>query len=125
MEHFFSDREIFADLVTRYYTDLDPHAVWVAESGRRVLGYLTGCMDSRLYWRATCLRVIPPAILRAIPRGTFFQTETRRLLRGGFRRPVDFARYPAHLGLSLRFWLAFGPAVRQDAQTAHPGRHFP
>ena len=109
VERFFRDRELFADLVTRYYTDLDPRAVWVAEINGRARGYLTGCLDTRRYWRAMLLRIAPAALLGALAHGTFLQAETRRLfrkglrtlLRGGFRRPVDLARYPAHLHINL------------------------
>jgi GNAT superfamily N-acetyltransferase len=40
------DRESFADLITRYYTDQEPESIFVAEGDGNVLGYLTGCVDS-------------------------------------------------------------------------------
>ena len=40
------DRESFADLITRYYTDREPESILVAARGREVVGYLTGCVDS-------------------------------------------------------------------------------
>src|SRR5262245_4028051 len=40
------DRESFADLITRYYTDREPESIFVAERDGDVLGYLTGCVDS-------------------------------------------------------------------------------
>lgn len=109
VEQFFRDREVFADLVTRYYTDQEPGSAWVAESGGRVAGYLTGCLDTRRYWRAVRLRIVPAALARALARGTFLHRETGRLfvkgvrafLRGDLRRPVDLARYPAHLHINI------------------------
>ena len=47
VEGFFRDREVFADLLTRYYTDWEPQSLWVAEAEGRVIGYLTGCLDTR------------------------------------------------------------------------------
>lgn len=43
----FSDRELFADYLTRYYTDWEPEHIFVAEDEGRVIGYLLGCA----YWR--------------------------------------------------------------------------
>lgn len=109
VERFFRDREVFADLVIRYYTDEEPGSTWVAESGGQVAGYLTGCLDTRRYWRAVRLRIIPAALARALARGTFLHRETGRLflkgvrafLRGDLRRRVDLARYPAHLHINI------------------------
>jgi GNAT superfamily N-acetyltransferase len=43
VEPLFSDRELFADFLTRYYTDFEPESILVVEDGGRVVGYLTGC----------------------------------------------------------------------------------
>jgi len=39
----FSDREVFADFLTRYYTDIEPESSWVGEKNGQVVGYLLGC----------------------------------------------------------------------------------
>jgi hypothetical protein len=44
----FSDRELFADYLTRYYTDSEPEAAFVVEKDGIVRGYLLG---SRCPWR--------------------------------------------------------------------------
>jgi ribosomal protein S18 acetylase RimI-like enzyme len=63
------DRESFADLITRYYTEREPESILVAARGREVVGYLTGCVDSERA-RGAAVR------------------EIRRLLRSGaWRRP--------------------------------------
>ena len=41
VEGFFRDRELVADLVTRYYTDFEPESCWVAE----VAGAMSACSD--------------------------------------------------------------------------------
>lgn len=105
VEHFFRDREIFADLVTRYYTDEEPGTVWVAESGGRIVGYLTGCLDTRRYRRALRFRIIPAAAVRALARGTLLHPESWKLigkiLREKSWHSTDLTRYPAHFHIDI------------------------
>lgn len=109
VENFFHDRELVADLVTRYYTDFEPQSSWVAEAGGRVVGYLTGCLDSRRQVRTMLWRIGPAAILHAILRGTLWRRETWRLLRamvrtwrsGGTRRGGVVDSYLAHVHVNL------------------------
>ena len=39
----FTDRDLFADYLTRYYTDIEPETCWVGEKNGVVVGYLLGC----------------------------------------------------------------------------------
>lgn len=41
----FSDRELFADYLTRYYTDIEPQTSWVGEKDGVVVAYLLCCAD--------------------------------------------------------------------------------
>ena len=75
VERFFSDRELFADALTRYYTDHEPRSLWVAEQAGHVVGYLTGCLDSRRYWRIMAWRVMPFACFTVLVRVTFLQPQ--------------------------------------------------
>ena len=110
VERFFRDRAAAADLLTSYYTDCEPQSAWVAESNGQMIGYLTGCLDSRRSRWVMTWRIVPQAVLRAFMRGTFCAPQTWRVLiaglttwwRGGFRRDVSPARYPAHLHLNVR-----------------------
>lgn len=110
VEHFFGDREIFADLVTRYYTDDEPRSVWVAEYQGQAVGYLAGCTDSRRYWRVMTWSVIPRALVKALQRGSLWSHQVGAMLaagfktwlRGGFQRDVPFAAYPAHLHVNVQ-----------------------
>ena len=109
VERFFPDRELAAELLTRYYTDDEPGSTWVAEADGRVVGYLTGCLDTRRYRRAMACRIVPGAVTRAIRRDTLCAPQTWRLLfaaictaiRGGFRRCVPLDRFAAHLHVNL------------------------
>lgn len=110
VERFLRDREVFADLVTSYYTDYEPQSTWVAEREGQVVGYLTGCLNTRRHRWITFFRIAPIAILKAIGRGTPFRRQTCKLLRdglktwlrGGFRREVPLDKYPAHFHINVR-----------------------
>lgn len=110
VERFFHDRRTVADVLTRYYTDYEPQSLWVADCGGRVVGYLTGCLDTRRQERMLRRRILPQAIACAIVRGAMFHADTWRLLvalgetaiLGGFPHPIDLARYPAHFHINLR-----------------------
>lgn len=109
VESFFSDRKIVADLLTRYYTDYEPQALWVAECNGQVVGYLTGCLDSCRYSRIMMWSIIPRTILKAVFRGILFREEIWRLIlagvltwkEGGFPRYIPIQKYPAHLHVNL------------------------
>jgi ribosomal protein S18 acetylase RimI-like enzyme len=44
---YWRDVTSFADVWTAYYTDVEPESLFVADDGGTVVGYLTGCIDSR------------------------------------------------------------------------------
>ena len=98
----FSDREIFADVLTRYYTDFAPTESWVAEDNGQVVGYLTGCLDTRRFLRTMKWRIVPVVLLKALVRGALWH----RLVRQNLRWPASQRQqlsenFPAHLHLNL------------------------
>lgn len=109
VEAFFSDRELFADLLTRYYTDFEPQSLWVAAPAGRAAGYLAGTMDTRRAQRIMARRVWPAAVGRALCRGALGNVALWRLawrnrrLHAGAQRAaiVDLQAYPAHLHVNL------------------------
>ena len=109
VERFFRDREAFADLLTRYYTDCEPQSLWVADAEDRIIGYLTGCLDTRRYWRLMRRRIIPAAIWHSICRGVLGSRQTwdvllvgiKTLVVGGMRRAACPPGHPAHLHLNV------------------------
>ncbi len=106
---YFHDHVAVADVLTRYYTDWEPGALWVAQCDGRVVGYLTGCLDTSRCNRSTLWTIGPRAAAGAVGRGALWRGETWRLLsalirtirRGGTPK-VDFDTYPAHLHINLR-----------------------
>ncbi len=109
LEPGFFDRELVADLVTRYYTDFEPESAWVTEAGGRVAGYLTGARDTRRFRRVWALRIAPPALARAVARGFLFRRSSWQWIAGLLRcaraqqaaAPPILGAYPAHLHIDL------------------------
>ena len=103
------DPRLFTDLMTRYYTDFAPEAVWVAERQGRIVGYLAGCFDHARLRRIMAGRIVPAAVTAALARGLLLRGALWRLLAGLPRfvaaeqsaRQTDLAGYPAHLHLNL------------------------
>lgn len=110
VESFFSDRDIFADLITSYYTDFEPESVFVAEVDNRLAGYLLGCLNTKRYIYITAFFILPVIIIKALFRGTFFKKNTIEMFRliikswqaGGFKRKMPLAKYPAHLHIDIK-----------------------
>lgn len=110
VERLYHDRRVFADVLTLYYTDYEPELLWVAECDGQVVGYLTGCLDTRRQERVTRKRILPKVIAGAIARGALLHADAWRLLAafagtvllGGFPLPIDLARYPAHFHINIR-----------------------
>jgi GNAT superfamily N-acetyltransferase len=106
---YFHDHEAVADILTRYYTDWEPQSLWVAECEGIVVGYLTGCLDTRRCNRLMKRKIGPQVVAGAIGRGALWRAETWRLavaltgtaLLGGMPK-VDLEQYPAHLHINLR-----------------------
>ena len=105
VDSFFPDREIFADLVTRYYTDIEPASSWVAECDGHFAGYLNGCLDTRAFEHSMAFRLLPQLAAKALFRRTTWQAPAR-----------------AFLALNLPLWLR--SAKPDPAETAHVPAHF-
>jgi hypothetical protein len=103
------DGELLADLLTSYYTDREPQSAWVAEAAGDVVGYLTGCLDTRRFARDMAWRVVPRLALRGIARGALARPDLLRLVvrnlavwvRMARARAAVAAGFPAHLHVNL------------------------
>jgi len=78
----FNDREVFADFLTRYYTDWEPESAWVAEGDDRVVGYLLACTRYRYHaWAEFCVMTsLVPKVLWRWLTGRF-DTATKNYLK--------------------------------------------
>jgi hypothetical protein len=109
VENFFPDREVFADLLTAYYTDFEPESSWVGESGGEVIGYLTGCLDTRRFIRIMALSIAPRILIKVIRRSILKHPQARQFIRSNLRvwlsgsgKNVSLHEYPSHLHINLK-----------------------
>jgi ribosomal protein S18 acetylase RimI-like enzyme len=110
VENFFPDREVFGDVLTKYYTDYEPESSWVGEMGNEVVGYITGCLDTRRFIRAMSFLILPRVAVKAIrlhtlrdPRAKqFFLSNIGLWLFYASRNTVDYRDYPSHLHVNLK-----------------------
>jgi GNAT superfamily N-acetyltransferase len=108
IEAYMEDRNIFLDAFYAYYTDLEPEHLWVACRDERVVGFLTGCVDTRSYgWKY--LRFILPGVLLRLLRGRYrFGKRSIGYITGmltgvlrGELPHADLGVYPAHLHINV------------------------
>ncbi len=71
VENFFPDREVFADLLTDYYTEFEPQSTFVADNGGEVVGYTTGCPDTKHFLHIMKRRIVPMIFFKALLRARF------------------------------------------------------
>jgi ribosomal protein S18 acetylase RimI-like enzyme len=110
IEAYMEDRNVFLDAFYAYYTDVEPEHAWVACVDSQVVGFITGCADSRSQAKKY-LRFILPRLLLKIFTGKYrFGRRTFKyfggILGGFFRREfthVDWKIYPAHLHINVDF----------------------
>jgi GNAT superfamily N-acetyltransferase len=103
------DRELVAEALLGYYARFERESLFVAEVEGRVVGYLTGCVDTKKYERIFTSRGIPRLLLRLITRGHFYRPMMWRLLaalvRTGLRRHrtihTIMGAYPAHCHIDI------------------------
>jgi len=110
-ESFFSDRELLADLLTKYYTDYESEHLWVAERDSELIGYIMGCFDHRKYSRIMTLRIMPGSLFRAFFRKKLWCRKTWDLMVSNlkvflFREAklprIDRKKFPVHIHQNVK-----------------------
>ena len=109
IESFFPDREVAADLLTKYYTDYEPESTFVAQCDGRLVGYINGCMDNRRYGLVVFWLLMPTLLIKAFKRGLFFRPEIGQMLKGMLRnwrrifvwRKSSFHSHQGHLHIGV------------------------
>ena len=109
IENFFPDREVAADLLTKYYTDYEPRSTFLAVCDQRVVGYINGCMDNRRYGLVMGWLLMPPLFAKAFKRGVFFRSEILQMMRGALKnwrrifvwRKKSFHSHQGHLHIGV------------------------
>lgn len=109
LENFFPDREVFADLLTAYYTDYEPESGWVGELGAEVVGYITGCLDTRRFIRIMAFRIVPRTLIKGICHEVMKYPQAKQFVRSnlglwlrGPKKSVNLDEYPSHLHINLK-----------------------
>lgn len=108
VEKFIEDRRIFLDAFYLYYTDYEPQHSWVAVCNEQVVGFLTGCYDTRLQREYTG-KVLEKRALKKVLTGKY--RLGKKFLRYLFRywmskmifekTAVDLTQYPAHFHINV------------------------
>jgi len=109
IENFFPERDVAADLLTKYYTDYESESTFVAELDGRLVGYINGCMDNRRYGLVMFWLLMPAVLVKAFKRGLFFRSEIHQMLQGALRnwrrifvwRKSSFHSHQGHLHIGI------------------------
>ncbi|PKN84019.1 MAG: hypothetical protein CVU46_15360 [Chloroflexi bacterium HGW-Chloroflexi-8] len=120
IETYLEDRRIFQDSFYAYYTDFEPEHAWVATADDVVVGFLTGCFNTREQVKIT-RKVLYPKVIWKIIIGKYhlgkkFWTYYRKLnqeKRAGRIAFVNLQQYPAHLHINVdHLWRGYGIGFR-------------
>jgi GNAT superfamily N-acetyltransferase len=103
----FGDRDLFADIHTKYYLEKEPESVFIAEHRGSVVGYILGCKNSRGFQRYFILRILPVTLFKLVWRYfARYNWKERRYARWLlFRSLRETPRIPkdsAHLHIDLK-----------------------
>ena len=108
VEVYMEDRRTFLDSFYAYYTDYEPEHVWVACADHQVVGFLTGCTDTKHRDKITRQKLIPGVVWNVLHRsyklGPKTWRYTREIIAAGLRGefpPTDEKRFPTHLHINL------------------------
>jgi len=78
----FNDEEIFADLFTKYYTDVEPESAFVMENQGKIVGYVLGCRDRRKLRKYFLVKILPQIVPKIIWRYfTRYNPQERKWVR--------------------------------------------
>lgn len=108
LEIYLDDRHLFEDSFYRYYTDYEPEHAWVAIANQEVVGFLTGCFDTRRQIEVTRYKLMPKVYWRFL-RGKYkigkktiaYYRKLRQVRRPENLTHVDLRIYPAHLHINV------------------------
>jgi GNAT superfamily N-acetyltransferase len=103
------DREFIAEAILGYYTRFEKESLFVAEDGGRVVGYLTGCADTKRAERLFARAIAPRILWRFFRRGHWHRAGVWQIIAGvamlGLRRHGAVRKiteeYPAHCHVDI------------------------
>jgi ribosomal protein S18 acetylase RimI-like enzyme len=108
VEAYLDDRNLFLDAFYAYYLDFEPDHTWIATAGGEVVGFLTGCVDTRLHDNKLLGRIVPRVTWNLLHGRyhigklslNYIAGMLEGLLRGEFTH-VNLKSYPAHLHINI------------------------
>jgi len=108
IEIYLDDRRLFQDYFYAYYTDFESQNTWVATADGLVVGFLTGCLNTREQLRITQKILLPKVMLNLI-RGKYrlgkktwvYYKKLNREKREKRIAFVNLNQYPAHLHINV------------------------
>jgi ribosomal protein S18 acetylase RimI-like enzyme len=110
-EIFFQGRDFLADILTLYFTDYEPQSCFVAEVDNKVVGYLTGCKNTKNLTKVFILKIIPRLIFKFFFQGIIFRKKNlifflnliKSFFKGEFKSPnLNLNKnYPALLHINI------------------------
>lgn len=108
IEIYLDDRRIFQDYFYAYYTDFEPENALVATADNMVVGFLTGCMDTRRQLNIT-KKVLLPNVIWNVIRGKYklgkktwtYYRKLNQEKHAGRIYYVNLKQFPAHLHINV------------------------
>jgi GNAT superfamily N-acetyltransferase len=109
IEFFVNDKELIADVLTRFYTDYEPESCFVAILEGEVIGYITGATNVRRMRSIFRYRIMPAVMKRGLGKKVFMNRNTLKyffptfisFLKGEFSTPDFSVEYPATLHVNV------------------------
>jgi len=108
VENFMENRRLFCDIFYQYYLNFQSQNCFVAIENQTMIGFIVGCLDSRLQtyqWLYSILpRILKNALLRKYKIGPLTRDFLHQLLLSRLtekKNKVDLSLYPAHLHINV------------------------
>lgn len=103
----FGDRDLFADILTKYYIEREPESAFIAEDRGSVVGYILGCKNSLDFQRYFILRTVLGTALKLMWRYcTRYSRKERNyarwLLFRSLRETPKIPKDSAHLHINVK-----------------------
>lgn len=106
---FVNDQDVVADALTRYFTDFEPDASFVAEENGSVIGYLTGAVDARAMDETIRRKILPGVAGRLLARRLILEKNVAGLVwhsfvsfwEGEFHMPDFSPEFPSTFHINL------------------------
>ncbi len=108
-EKFVSNKEIIADALTTYFTDIEPESCFVAVAQEKVVGYVFGTKNVKLMDKIHLQKIWPSVGWKIISEGMLLKKNfiafifqiLKSFLKGEFYAPRFNKDYPALLHINL------------------------